>query len=324
MNLTPRRRRSLADAVLAGLLLAWSSCAFALNPALDITQYAHTAWRIDDGFFRGRVTSFAQTTDGYLWLGTESGLLRFDGTRFVPWRPPTGASLPSEFIGSLLGSRDGTLWIGTFEGLASWKDGTLTQYAQLAGMSIDSLLEDRQATIWAVGSRTNRSSLCLIRSGSASCHGDDGTLGPFVSSLLEDSKGNIWATNLNGLWRLTPGEQQFYSLIGPLGGSLQTLADGADGLLVVTRKGISRFTDGKVVNVRFPAAQSSIEPRTLFRDRDGGVWIGTRGGLVHTHQGRTDEFARSDGLSGDRVGRVFEDREGNIWVTTLDGIDRFR
>ena len=325
MGLVHRRPQRVAAAVLlAGFLLARSPYALALNPAVDISQYAHTSWRIDDGFSSGRVTSFAQTSDGYLWLGTEFGLLRFDGVRFTPWRPPQGGSLPAAFIGSLLAGRDGTLWIGTLGGLASWKDGTFRQYAQLAGMSVDSLLEDRQATIWAVGNRTNRSRLCSIRSGSAECHGDDGALGPSVSSLLEDSKGNIWATNLNGVWRWRPGEPQFYSLVGPSGGSFQRLADVGDGLLVVTRKGVSRFVDGKAVNVRFPAAQSPIEPRTLFRDRDGGVWLGTLGGLVHIHQGRTEVFARSDGLSGDRVWRVFEDREGSIWVATLDGIDRFR
>ena len=69
---------------LAWMLLAWSPRAFALNPALDISQYAHTAWRIREGFSKGRITSIAQTPDGYLWLGTEFGLLHFDGVRSVP------------------------------------------------------------------------------------------------------------------------------------------------------------------------------------------------------------------------------------------------
>jgi ligand-binding sensor domain-containing protein len=71
-------------AVLAGMLLAGAPYAFALNPALDVSQYAHTAWKIRDGFTRGVINSIAQTPDGYLWLGTEFGLLRFDGMRNVP------------------------------------------------------------------------------------------------------------------------------------------------------------------------------------------------------------------------------------------------
>src|SRR5258708_35498065 len=115
-------------AVLAGMLLAGSTCAFALNPALDISQYAHTSWKIRDGFARGAINSIAQTPDGYLWLGTEFGLLRFDGVRNVPWQPPPDQHLPSSNIVKLLTARDGTLWIGTHEGLASWKGGKLTLY----------------------------------------------------------------------------------------------------------------------------------------------------------------------------------------------------
>src|SRR5258706_14741184 len=116
-------------AVLAGMLLAGASCAFALNPALDVSQYAHTAWKIRDGFTKGAINAIAQTPDGYLWLGTEFGLLRFDGVRNVPWQPPADQPLPSSRIRSLLAARDGALWIGTSGGLASWKGGELAQYA---------------------------------------------------------------------------------------------------------------------------------------------------------------------------------------------------
>ena len=67
------------------MLLAGSPCAFALNPALDINQYEHYAWTIRNGFFKGAVQAIAQAPDGYLWLGTEFGLLRFDASRAIPW-----------------------------------------------------------------------------------------------------------------------------------------------------------------------------------------------------------------------------------------------
>ena len=123
-------------AIALGILLACCPCAFALNPSLDINQYAHTAWTVRDGFFKGVIYSIAQTPDGYLWLGTEFGLLRFDGVRSVPWQPPAGEHLPSSYIRSLLAARDGRLWIGTDEGLASWKDGKLTHYPELAGQDV--------------------------------------------------------------------------------------------------------------------------------------------------------------------------------------------
>src|SRR5262245_58233125 len=113
-----RRHVVTLGVVLAGLLLVWCPGTFALNPALDISQYAHTAWKIRDGFIKGAIYAIAQTRDGYLWLGTEFGLLRFDGVRNVPWQPPPDQHLPSSDIRSLLAARDGTLWIGTFKGLA--------------------------------------------------------------------------------------------------------------------------------------------------------------------------------------------------------------
>src|SRR5262245_35243902 len=115
-----RGRQFIASGiVLSYMLLAWSPCAFALDPALDVSQYAHTAWKIREGFPKGQINSIAQTPDGYLWLGTQFGLLRFDGVRNVPWQPPSGQHLPSSWIFSLLATRDGTLWIGTSKGLAS-------------------------------------------------------------------------------------------------------------------------------------------------------------------------------------------------------------
>ena len=125
------------------ILSSWAS-AFALNPALDVSQYAHTAWKTVEGFSKGLIRSIAQTPDGYLWLGTEFGLLRFDGVRAVPWEPPQWEHLPSSDIRSLQGARDGRLWIGTFSGLASWKDGKLTHYSELDGQTIEALLEDRE------------------------------------------------------------------------------------------------------------------------------------------------------------------------------------
>src|SRR6266581_7294524 len=146
---TQRRDVVVLRALLFCILLVSGPCAFASDPSLDVSQYAHTAWKIRDGFSEGIITSIAQTPDGYLWLGTEFGLLRFDGVRPTPWQPQAGEHLPSTFIRSLLAARDGILWIGTDRGLASWKDGKLTQYSQLAGQAVQSLLEDREGTVWA-------------------------------------------------------------------------------------------------------------------------------------------------------------------------------
>src|SRR5215475_13892010 len=168
----------------------WLQCAYALNPSLDVSQYAHTSWKIRDGFSKGSISSIAQTPDGYLWLGTEFGLLRFDGVRTLPWQPPPGERLPSNEIFSLLAARDGTLWIGTAKGLASWKDGQLKPCAELAGYYIFKVLEDREGVVWASGLTLNFGRLCAIRNREVQCRGDDGVLGRGAFNLYEDTRGN--------------------------------------------------------------------------------------------------------------------------------------
>src|SRR5678815_1848553 len=128
-----------------GLMLAWTllaprSSALALSPSLEISQYAHYSWTVRDGFSLGNVYAMAQTPDGYLWLGSEFGLFRFDGVSFVEWHPPDGEQLPARNIYSLLAARDGTLWIGTFAGLSSWHDGRLTRFHELDSVYMTCLL----------------------------------------------------------------------------------------------------------------------------------------------------------------------------------------
>lgn len=121
---------------LSSIVSVWCVCAFALDPSLGVNQYAHTAWKVREGFAKGAITSIAQTPNGCLWLGMDFGLLRFDGGRSVPWQPPAGQHHPSDTIYSLRSSKDGTLWIGSVKGLASWKNDQLTEHPELAGLAV--------------------------------------------------------------------------------------------------------------------------------------------------------------------------------------------
>src|SRR5215475_11326004 len=144
-----------------------------LDPAKSISQYAHTAWRIQNGDLPGLPEAIGQTTDGYLWVGTFAGLVRFDGIRFVPWSAISKQPLPDDRIFSLLGARDGSLWIGTHQGLAKWKDGKLTTYSKPIGR-FGSIVEDSDGTIWVARSHVTDTigSLCKVENDHLNCYAD--------------------------------------------------------------------------------------------------------------------------------------------------------
>jgi ligand-binding sensor domain-containing protein len=292
------------------IAMACCRCASALNPSLDISQYAHTAWRVQDGTLKARVQAIAQTPDGYLWLGTEFGLLRFDGVRFAPWEPPKGESLPSSYVLKLLVSRDGSLWIATDKGLVHWNGASLTHFHELAGQRVTSLLEDREGAIWA-GSNPPAGKLCTVQSVRAQCFELSGNFGNGVVSLFEDGAGSLWVGTLAGVWRWKPGPPKLYPL--PESPPQDVNQDGDGPILITTTKGMLQVV-GETIKA-YPIPLHGRPPRAtrMLRDRDGCLWIGTPDqGLLHIHQGRTDRFVRSEGLSGEAVLDLFEDREGDL------------
>ena len=298
-------------------------CAFALNPTLDVNQYAHTAWRVSEGFSKGVIWSIAQTPDGYLWLGTDFGLLRFDGVRAVPWDPPE--SLPSSDVRVLKVARDGRLWIGTIAGVASWKNGQLTLYPELNGHVVEALLEDHEGTIWVGGWASLEGRLCSIKTNETQCVGEDGRFGDAVTALCEDSRGNLWAGTMSGLWLWNSAPPKLYPMPYPAQRIYALMESDDGGMLVAKSSGITKLRNGNAQAFPLPV-RPAFQPNRLLRDRDGGLWIGAAvdEGLVHIHQGAIDVFATGDGLSGGSITSLFEDREGNIWVATGDGLDRFR
>ena len=308
------------------ILLACSACASALDPSLDISQYAHSSWKVRDGFTKGVITSLAQTPDGYVWLGTESGLLRFDGVRPVQWQPPTGQQLPGSLITFLLAAHDGTLWIGTFSGLASWKDGKLRTIPELAGQSVTSILETHDGTVWIGIYAESGGGVCYVRSGVARCEHESDKFATGVMALYEDSKGTLWLGLRNGLLRWKPGSPQFFSIPEDPFGVTSFLEDAQGQLLFSSYAGIRRLVDGRVEPYPSSGSVYHWQVTRMLRDHDGGIWVGTaEHGLVHIReQGKIDVLSIADGLSGDYVTRFLEDREGSIWVATFDGLDRFR
>jgi signal transduction histidine kinase/ligand-binding sensor domain-containing protein len=294
--------------------------------SLDVSQYLHTSWTAQDGYFRGVGSRMAQTDDGYIWFLGFTGLLRFDGVRFVEWTPTNGESLPGRPPSALLKSRDGSLWIAGF-GLAELKsDGTLHRYHEFDTMSLLNLAEGNDGTVWVgVGNRSTPDSCSLFRivQGKAECYKRPEFAGLNFVLLYVDSKGSLWGDAEVGIWRILPGPpklmQKTTSRIGAFG-------EDSEGTLLYTSNGpIWKLSaDGRSEIYLDKIEGTAINGRGISRDRDGGLWIGTSGeGIVHVHEGRVDHFSTSDGLSSSFVQAIFEDREGNVWTTSPNGIDKF-
>lgn len=294
----------------------------ALAQALGMSRYAHTAWRVRDGFVKDAINAIAQTRDGYLWLGTSSGFYRFDGVRAVPWDKVGAGQLPSEQIRSLLVGRDGTLWIATLKGLASWKDGKLTQYPELSGQTISGLLQDRDGTVWLGAYAPGR--VCAVLRGRITCYGS-GSFGTGVHCLYEDRNGALWLCAQTGLWRWRPGAPERYSLPGGGHVEISAINENTDGTLwLATSDGLKQLTNGRIERLPLPGLRSRVRPLRVFETSDRNLWIGSSQGLLQLHHGSLDHLGEVDGLSGDVVEAIFQDREGTVWVGTTDGLDRFR
>ena len=326
-------RISIAPIVLRtlGMLLLACPRAPALDPSLDLTQYTHRAWTAFDGL-KGSTRSIVQTPDGYLWLGTEFGIVRFDGVHFVPWTPPLGENLPSTNINTLLAARDGTLWIGTLDGLASWNRNKLTQYPDFAVGSSHVLLEDHEGTVWVGAS----GKLCAIRAEKIECYGygtssvtglhylytDQIT----ASSMYEDSEYRLWVGTETGLWRWKPGTPKRY-MPQPLIADQAVVAGDRAGELVfisTVKNDLWQLAGERITEYTVPGIRGAVNASSLLRDRNGALWIGTYDqGLLRVYQGKTSRFAMGEGLSGNLVTALFEDREGSVWVGTTSGVDRF-
>jgi signal transduction histidine kinase/ligand-binding sensor domain-containing protein len=327
--------RLLLCALISGAFL--SSGARALDSDRQLSQYAHTAWRIQDGALPGPVQTFAQTTDGYLWVGTYDGLVRYDGAKFTDWIAASGKHLRDSRIQSLLGARDGSLWIGTANGLSRWKDGNLRDYTEPPGR-IYGIVEDQAGGIWFVRSDPpdNNGALCHMDGDHPRCYGaSDGIPLSAATKLAIDASGNFWIGGAEGVcrWKAGKGITYFQRNSGQIGGlmGVYALANEADGTAWVSVERsngtfqLEQFRHGIWSSDGLPGIGGDLGIAELLFDRDGGQWVGTmRHGIYRTHGGVTDSFSAADGLSADAVAAFFQDREGTVWVATSKGIDRFR
>ena len=299
-------------------LLSGDITARAVAPSTPLADLRSQAWVLENGLPQDTVQALAQSAQGYVWVGTEAGLARFDGREFqIFGRGSTGA-LPSGDINCLLATRDGALWIGTEQGLARWKNGTMTAFFKrdgLPGDEIRALAQTGDGTVWA----WTDGGLARLNGGRFETAERHGLPPGQTTAVFAESDGALWVLRTHGLevykkghWTAIAGQSAW-----PQDGAFlaQQLPDGTLALagnrdLVLTRAGrvVQRLTVGK----ELPGARI----QALLADREGALWIGTNQGLARLVGGKLQRFPSGDPLDSASVLTLLEDRESNLWVGT--------
>jgi ligand-binding sensor domain-containing protein/signal transduction histidine kinase len=322
---TPRKTAVVA-LLAAGALLGRPGPSAALDPRKSISQYGHDVWQVEDGLPQNTVKVIRQTRDGYLWLGTEEGLVRFDGVRFAVFDSTSVPEMRISFVTSLLEDAAGTLWIGTNGGgLLSYRGGRFAAYglADKPALQVSALASAGPEGPWLAAGDVG---LLQMKAGTLVRRpGNDRLPLSEVFVLHRDRQGTLWiGTRSNGLVSIRDGEARQYTVRNGLSDDhVWALADGADGSVWVgTDKGLSHLAhDGAITNT---ILDESV--RAILEDRHGNLWVGSNDrGLRRLRDGQWLRFGTADGLSNDTVWALYEDREGSLWVgTNGGGLNRFR
>jgi ligand-binding sensor domain-containing protein/signal transduction histidine kinase len=307
-------------------LAVFAGPAYAIDPNRAMSQYIHERWGTERGFPRGPVYAIAQSSDGYLWIGTQAGLVRFDGLNFRLVRDAAELLNKASVLG-LAPDRDGNLWV-LLEG------STLLRYRDGVFDSPASDLASMNSLITAMN-QTNEGELLVsfmergvlrYREGRFEMVVDASTLprSP-VLSVAQTSDGSVWlGTRGSGLFRLSQGQISSVTegLPDPKVNCL--LADVNGSLWVGTDNGIVRWDGKRLSATGIPTSFKHVQVLALVKDRDANIWVGTdSGGLVRLND-RGLSSLKGEGQSHEAVTALFEDREGNLWMGSDSGIERLR
>ena len=300
------------------LLLLWCGTALSLDSSRELSQFRHEVWLTENGLPQNTVHSIAQTTDGYIWIGTEEGLARFDGLKFTIFNKQNTQQLKSNYIRTLLADRRGALWIGTAEGLVRLFAGKFTSFTTNEGLpsnTIQAIYEDRQGNLWVA----TATGLGLFRDGTVTTFTTkERLIGGSIQALFEDNEGALWICTPYGLGRLKDGKFVNYTVRDGLGSNgVRSIQQDRNGRLWFgTLSGLSSFSGGRFTNYTTRDGLPSDRIMALCADREGSLLIGTANGLSRFKDNRFQGFNAGDSLATNTVLSLLEDREGNLWIGT--------
>ena len=319
------RTTKLGTIVKACAVLMFILCSAGITPGLDrnknIDQYGHDTWTSQSGLPGEAVYQILQTPDGYLWLRTSAGLVRFDGVRFVLMDPEVSGKPVREPVGAMCMSAGGELLVRTITRTLIYRNGVFSDYlppAPLSDGSIRVLFESREHDVY-IGADDM---VYVIQNGAPRLL-QRGT--GWIYTFLEDDEGTIWIGSASGPYSYKNGH--FAAIKGlPQGFRTTSIAEDREHRLwMTTIGGLFRLTPDK--RALEPRAQKLIrnEASAVMEDKEGNYWVGTSAdGLFRLSGEQVSYVTPSDGLTDNKVLSLFEDREGSLWVGTAGGLDRFR
>jgi len=348
--------RWLRSSLMAGLaLVCCASLAQALDPNRILSQYMREHWGSEKGFTGSSVTALAQTSDGYLWIGTDKGLLRFDGLSFRAFPLATPTTFPIGPVQALTSDAQGNLWILLQSTkILRYREGKFELGREVAEFGITSFIKRRDGSVLFASLAFGPLTYHAGKFETISPPAEQATPAPggtevttdelssrlswatgvvphrfaepnsAVISMAETSDGKVWlGTRDKGLFYMSGGRV----VAVPTGISDASvnclLASENHDMWIGTDKGVLRWNGAKVTSAEVPLALRHLDVLSMIRDRDSNIWLGTPNGLIRVN---------ADGVSLDinnprtpgRVTALLEDREGNLWAGSPAGIERLR
>jgi signal transduction histidine kinase/ligand-binding sensor domain-containing protein len=284
-------------------------------------ELAHSSWTAREGAPTG-ISGIAQTPDGWIWIGSTSGLYRFDGMRFLR---ATGPLAPMSSSISGLGTLgDGALWIGyKYGGVSLMQDGRMRHFrleddGKPAG-TVFCATRDGAGRPWLATSRGLYYFDGRWRQPAPSANAP----AERVYSLLFDRRGRLWARGETGVWALPKGGSRFVRMPGPHGhGAVMQHPDGSIWTTSIEMQGLHLLAGpDRGAPLAWPG---DIKAGMFIFDRAGQAWVDSMGGVTRLRPAGTRAAPGTDRLTELSANAFFEDREGNVWVGTENGLDRFR
>lgn len=301
-----------------------------LDPNKTFTQYVHTNWGIEEHLPQSNVWAVTQTADGYIWLGTEEGLARFDGIRFTVYTNRNVAQMTSNWVTYLFEDSKNNLWVVTWGGgvlRRSSGSETFTAFSQKDGLGDDNLVavcEDHDGNIWVA----TVNGLSCLESGSdrfKTYTTKDGLADNHVNRVLVDSDGLLWVGTDQGVNCFRDGRFSTYTTADGLAGNkIWALYEcSAKNLWVGSDKGLCLLKKGMEQTNKFVAVEKFPQDRiwAILEDRNQNLWIGSDQNGVLRYDLDTGNWLSSwPDLPMKAILSMHEDREGNIWLGSRNGL----